>query len=419
MNKDIIKRIIIENQERIPGLEIYDRKTAFDKNANFIVTGQRRAGKTFLLYRLIQKLVAESGDKNAFLYINFEDERLLEFKVTDFEIVLESYRELFDRLPVLFIDEIQNIDGWEKYVRRLADTQFRLYVTGSNATMLSREMASTLGGRFIVKEIDTLSFSEFLVFNNVVPGKNFKFTDQRFEIKKLFDDWFYHGGFPELLKYQDKKEYLNTIFQKVFLGDIVSRYQLRNRFALNLMIKKLAESTMDEVSFNRIKNIIQSAGVKVGISTLIEYVGYLQDSFLIRSAVNYNKKITERETKRKYYFRDHGLLGLFLHNPESVLLETLVFNHLSRNYPDNVYYLRENYEVDFYVPERKLVQVCYLLSPVETRDREIKALVMATQRMQVQELLIITMDHEETIREGETEIKVIPAWKWLLEDQAT
>jgi predicted AAA+ superfamily ATPase len=173
--------------------------------------------------------------------------------------------------------------------------------------MLSREMATSLGGRFLVKEVDTLSFTEFLLFNDLRLDNNFEFTDQRFRIKKLFEEWFTFGGFPELLKYQDKKEYLNTIFQKVFLGDIISRHQVRNKYALNLMVKKLAESTMDEVSFNRIKNMIQSTGIKVGTATLIEYLDHLSDSFLIRSLENHQKKITERETKKKYYFRDHKM----------------------------------------------------------------------------------------------------------------
>ena len=416
MNKDVIKRIIIENQERIPALTVFNRNISFDKNANYILTGQRRAGKTFLLYSQIQKLISDGRDKNEFLYINFEDERLLEFRVSDFELLIESYKELFDHVPILFFDEIQNINGWEKFVRRVADFQYQIFITGSNATMLSREMASTLGGRFLVKEIDTLSFEEFLIFNNVLLDKNFAFSDQRFQLTRLFNDWFYQGGFPELLKYQDKKEYLNTIFQKVFLGDIISRYQVRNKFALNLMIKKLAESTMDEVSFNRIKNIIQSTGVKVGTTTLIEYFNYLEDSFLLRSTNNFSKKITERETKKKYYFRDHGLLGLFLNDPESILFETLVFNHLSRKYPGNVFYIRDKYEIDFYIPQKQLIQVCYHLSPNETREREIKALVKASQNVKADKLLIVTIDHEEVIKESGLEILVVPAWKWVLKE---
>ncbi|MFW5700547.1 MAG: ATP-binding protein [Cyclobacteriaceae bacterium] len=415
MNKQIIKRIIIENQQRIPELKVYERKIVLEKNVNYIITGQRRAGKTFLLYHQIQKMISEGLARVGFLYINFEDERLLEFLVSDFDLIIESYMELYNQKPVLFFDEIQNVKGWEKFVRRLADAQYLVYITGSNATMLSREMASTLGGRFLVKEIDTLSFSEFLTFNDISIDNNYEFADQRFEIIQRFDDWFYYGGFPEVLKYQDKKEYLTTIFQKVFLGDIIARYQVRNKFALNLMIKKLAESTMDEVSFNRIKHIIQSTGIKVGTTTLIEYVSYLEESFLIRNTSNYKNKITERETKKKYYFRDHGLLGLFLHNPESFLLETIVFNRLSRLFRDSVFYLRDNYEVDFYVPGKMMVQVCYSLSAFETREREIKALLKAGQIEQEDELVIVTSDHEEVVQKGGKQIKIIPAWKWILD----
>ncbi len=377
MNKQIIKRIIIENQQRIPELKVYERKILLEKNVNYIITGQRRAGKTFLLYHQIQKMISEGLARACFLYINFEDERLLEFLVSDFDLIIESYMELYNQKPVLFFDEIQNVKGWEKFVRRLADAQYLVYITGSNATMLSREMASTLGGRFLVKEIDTLSFSEFLTFNDISIDNNYEFAHQRFEIIQRFEYWFYYGGFPEVLKYQDKKEYLTTIFQKVFLGDIIARYQVRNKFALNLMIKKLAESTMDEVSFNRIKHIIQSTGIKVGTTTLIDYVSYLEESFLIRNTSNYKNKIAERETKKKYYFRDHGLLGLFLHNPESFLLETIVFNRLSRLFRDSVFYLRDNYEVDFYVPGKMMVQVCYSLSAFESREREMNALLKA------------------------------------------
>jgi len=415
MEKDLLKKIIVENQRRIPLLKIYNRDIIFEKNANYLLTGQRRAGKTFLLYRKIQEILDHGAHINEIMYINFEDERLLEFKVSDFDTIMEAYRELFVCDPIIFFDEIQNIDGWEKFARRLADTSHRVYITGSNATMLSREMATSLGGRFMVKEVDTLSFTEFLLFNDLRLDNNFEFTDQRFRIKKLFEEWFTFGGFPELLKYQDKKEYLNTIFQKIFLGDIISRHQVRNKYALNLMVKKLAESTMDEVSFNRIKNIIQSTGIKVGTGTLIEYLDHLADSFLIRSLENHQKKITERETKKKYYFRDHGMLGLFLNDPSSRVLETMVFNHLTRSHPGNVYYLRDLFEVDFYIPGSLLVQVSYSIESPDTRERELNALLKAKKKFEANTLLIITFDSEETIQVNGTEIKAIPAWKWMLQ----
>jgi len=328
MQKDTIKKIIIEGQERITGLSVIKRDFKIDPAANYIFTGQRRAGKTYFLYQLIQERLKSNTPVGEILYINFEDERLLELNYSNLDLIIESFKELHQDNPVIFFDEIQNIAGWQKFARRLTDSGYQVFVTGSNAQMLSSEMASTLGGRYMIKEITTLSFPEFLVFNNVELKKNYEHSQQRFYVKKLLEDYFYFGGFPETLKYSDKKEYLSNLFQKVFLGDIIARHKVRNVFALKLMLKKLAESTMGETSFNRLKNIINSTGINVGTATLIEYMQYLEESYMIKGISNYHSKITERETKKKYYFRDNGLLNLFLTIGESHLLETLVFHKL-------------------------------------------------------------------------------------------
>jgi uncharacterized protein len=414
--KDIIKKIILENQNRILGLEIVKRNYDPDPNANYIFTGQRRAGKTFFLYRMMQDSVQKGASIESILYINFEDERLIELDVSGLDIILESYKELFSHVPILFFDEIQNITGWQKFARRMADSGYRTYITGSNAQMLSNEMASTLGGRFLIMEIETLAFTEYLLFNGIQISGNLEFSPERFDIQRIFGNFFSFGGFPELIKFADKKEYLSNLFQKVFLGDIITRHQVRNPFALKLLIKKLAESTMDEVSYNRIRNIITSAGIQVGTSTVIEYLNYMKDSFLINELLNYNAKISSRESKKKYYFGDNGLLSLFLFEPEAFQLETLVFNVLRKLYGTQVYYLRNSYEVDFYLPGEALIQVCYRFQEYETRKREISALLRATEKYAVKSLNIITFSHEESITEGNNKISVIPVWKWVLQN---
>lgn len=418
MNKNILKKIIVENQERIQQLKVYERNIDLEKKANYIFIGQRRAGKTFLIYNQMQKMLDNGIEKEKLLYINFEDERLIELKADELDMIIESYKELFALQPILFFDEIQNIENWQFFARRLADNGFKTYLTGSNAKMLSKDMASTLGGRFLIKEVPTLSFNEFIHFNGVQIKKNMLYSSQRFEIRKLFEEYFYNGGFPELSKYQDKKEYLSTIFQKIFLGDIIARNKIRNTYALHLMVKKLAESVMDEVSFNRIKNIINSTGVNVGTATLIEYLGYLEDAFLVKSIHNYKQKITRRETKKKFYFKDHGLLGLFLNTPESFLLENIVFSHLQKKFKDEVYYVRTLYEIDFYIPEKLAVQVSYDLKQDSTRQREVFGLLTASKEVSFSRAIIITLDEEFTIKENELEIKVKPVWKWLLEDDS-
>ena len=215
--KNAIKKIIVENQERIVDIPLVKRKLNLEFQANYIITGQRRTGKTYILYQYIQHLINNGVAQSEILYINFEDERLLEFKVQDFDKILDSYQELFNLNPFLFFDEIQNISGWQKFARRLADNNFKIWITGSNAQMLSKEMATTLGGRYMVKEIDTFSFEEYLLFQNITIEPQIAFSEKRFEIQHLFKDYFYYGGFPELQKYINKQEYLNNIFQKIFL----------------------------------------------------------------------------------------------------------------------------------------------------------------------------------------------------------
>jgi predicted AAA+ superfamily ATPase len=414
MDKNIIKKIILENQQRIPGLEIMARDYTPEPKANYIFTGQRRAGKTYFIYSIIQDLLKNGNSVEKILYINFEDERLIGLDVTGLNVILESYHEMFNLAPVLFFDEIQNIPGWQKFARRMADNGFKTYITGSNSEMLSSEMASTLGGRFMVMEIESLSFHEFLFFNRVVPEENIEFSPERFEVIRLFERYFSEGGFPELIRFNDKKEYLSNLFQKVFLGDIIARHQIRNPFALKLLIKKLAESTMDEVSFTRMRNIITSAGMQVGTSTVIEYVKHLEDAFLIAPLANYMAKISSRESKKKYYFRDNGLLALFLMEPASFQLETLVFNQLRKKYQGNVFYIRNGYEVDFLVPGEVMIQVSYSLTEDSTRKREINALLKASEKTPVKSLAIVTFSTEETIETEGMTIDVVPAWKWLL-----
>jgi len=416
MESNLLKKIILENQQRISALEVLPRDYTIEPRANYIFTGQRRAGKTYFIIGVLQSLVKNGLPPESILYVNFEDERLIGLDVTGFDALLSSYQELFSHKPILFLDEIQVVAGWQKFARRMADTGYQTYITGSNSAMLSKEMASTLGGRFLVREIETLSFREFLWFHGYQPDDHLEFSPSRFEVIRLFGTYFSTGGFPELIRFTDKKEYLSNLFQKVFLGDIIARYQIRNPFALRLLIKKLAESTMDEVAFNRIRNIIASTGIQIGTATVIEYMNYLEDSFLINSIPNFNAKISSRESKKKYYFRDNGLLSLFLAEPESVQIETLVFNHLRKLYGQNVFYMRNGFEVDFLVPGELLVQVCYSLAAAETRKREISALLKAAALHSVKSLMIITFDSEEIIREKESVIQVIPLWKWLLKN---
>jgi predicted AAA+ superfamily ATPase len=385
-----------------------------ENNGNYVLTGPRRAGKTYALYQIAHKKMAEGASPEEILYINFEDERLIEAGTGDLAQIAEAYQQLFDHKPLFFLDEIQIVPGWEKFARRLADQKYTVYVTGSNAGMLSKEIATTLGGRFFTKDIYPFSFEEYLFARGVKLKKNWEHGSLRHQVRKLFDDYFYCGGFPELLLFEKKKPWLENLFQKIFYGDVIVRNKIRNEYTLKLLIKKLAESVLADISFNRMKNIIQSTGVKVNASTVIEYIAFLEDAFLIYEAENFLAKISERETNKKYYFVDNGILALFLEHPENRLLENMVAMDLARRGLP-LYFLKDKYEVDFYLPDTKTgIQVLLSSSGADTLDREIASLFKCKAKTEIDKMVFVTLDEEQIIeREGE-KIEAIPIWKWLL-----
>jgi len=417
MDKLILKNLIIENQEYLRETDMYIRDYDIEKKANYVFVGSRRAGKSYVMYGIAKQMLSKQITQKNILFINFEDERFIEFAAKDFNLILECYKELYNLKPILFFDEIQNIYGWEKFVRRLADKNFRVFVTGSNAKMLSKEIATVLGGRFLIKEIQTLSFKEFLRFNDVKLKDNYEFSSQKHEIKRLLSDYFLYGGFPEILNYENKREFMNNLYHKVLYGDIIARNNIKNKQSIRLLVKKMAESVNDETSFNRIKNLIKSAGIPIGTNTLIEYFDYLNDGFLLFDLQNYATKFSERETKKKFYFNDNGLLMLFFTEDNAKLLENLVYTELRRRYYENFYFYKKNYEVDFYVPKKQLlIQVSYTLQDDRTRTREVKSLKKIMEQLQIKVGLIITYDDkEETINYDDNEIKIIPLLKWIME----
>ncbi|MDR0885533.1 MAG: ATP-binding protein [Clostridiales Family XIII bacterium] len=415
MDKNTIKKIIIENHEYIERISPMKREIYIEGNGNYVFVGSRRAGKTFLMFNIIKDIVVEHGTIDEILYINFEDERLLEMTADDFDLIIEAYHELFDTTPIFFLDEIQVVDRWDKFVRRLADTGFRIYVTGSNAQMLSHDIATTLGGRFLVKEVYPFSFKEFLTAKDISLSKNWIHSSQRYEIRKQFDMYFMYGGFPEVQFFTEKREWLDNLYQKIFYGDLISRYKIRNDFALKLLIKKLAESVQADISFNRMANIIKSSGTKIGSSTVIEYITYLEESYLIMPTTNYLSKITERETAKKYYFCDNGILSLFLIKPHVRLLENIVACELTRR-GEPLYFAKDGDEVDFYIPDKSLaIQVCYNMNDLGTQKRELVSMHKINKQLHAKNLLIITMDEDRVIEDRDGDIQVKSICKWLLE----
>lgn len=303
----------------------------------------------------------------------------------------------------------------KKFVRRVADMKYRINITGSNSKMLSKEIASTLGGRFMIVNVFPYSFKEYLSANHI---ENIMLdqlgTKKRADIVNQYEQYVTYGAFPELVDIKNKRPFLNNIYQTVYLQDIIARNKITNDFAVRLILKKIAESVTKALSFNRLTNIVKSTGISIGKQTVINYVGHMLDSYLIFSLQNYASK----KTSPKYYFMDTGLLGLMLLDCKTTQLENLVAVELIRRYGfENVYFFENNIEVDFYVPSENLaIQVSMqVLEDVDTLERETRAFVKLNQFIPDTKCLLVTNSEETKLNCDGIKIDVVPIWKWLLD----
>lgn len=417
MNRDVLKQIIIDQKEMYLGNPLISRDYDLEENVNYCFVGIRRTGKSYMMYQQIHDLMNDGISSSQIVYVNFEDERLLEISADDLNTILELGIEFSGSKgkPYLFLDEIQNVDGWEKFVRRVADMKYRINITGSNSKMLSKEIASTLGGRFMIVNVFPYSFKEYLSANHIENVRLDQIgTKKRADIVSQYEQYVTYGAFPELVDIKNKRPFLNNIYQTVYLQDIITRNKITNDFAVRLILKKIAESVTKALSFNRLTNIVKSAGISIGKQTVINYVGHMLDSYLIFSLQNYASK----KTSPKYYFMDTGLLGLMLLDCRTTQLENLVAVELIRRYGfENVYFFENNIEVDFYVPSENLaIQVSMqVLEDVDTLERETKAFVKLNQFIPDTKCLLVTNSEETKLNCDGIKIDVVPAWKWLLD----
>ncbi|HIT45608.1 MAG TPA: ATP-binding protein [Candidatus Aphodovivens excrementavium] len=420
MNHSTLKRIVFDQHEIIRNAHIVPRRYTLDPQANYVVTGLRRAGKSTLLYDMAQRLVAAGAAWERIIYINFEDERLADFATSDFQDIVLIQSELSEEKGYYFFDEIQNIPHWEKFVRRLADAGERVYVTGSNASMLSSQIASTLGGRFFTLHVTPYRFDEYLDANGQAYGNSALNTTREIgRISRHFDAFYQNGGFPESLRFASPREYVENVYQKVLLGDIAARNSVRNATALRVLMKKVAESVRSEISFSSLRNMLKSVGFSLSKDTVISYVAYAQQAYLLFSITNAAAKFVEREGNPKYYFSDNGLLGLFVVDRETALLENEIAVALHDRFGERLHYLKSEktgVDIDFYLPDEGIaVQVAYSISG-EARKREVANLVkLAKVDAATTRLVIVTKEEECDIKQDGVSIEVIPAWKFLLE----
>lgn len=420
MDKNVIKQIILWQQSFVSKVQLQSRDVSLEENANYVLVGIRRAGKSYMLYQHIKHLISCGHSVEEILFVNFEDERITDIKKEELYLILESYRELYAHQPIIFLDEIQNVDGWEHFARRLADEKYRVFITGSNAHMLSREVSSTLGGRYLTKEIFPFSFGEYLEFHGLHLKSFWELSPERADVIRLLTDYFYFGGLPEVFNIQDKKSWLQSLYQKILYSDIVVRKGVKNERSFRLLIRKLADSVMQPTAIKRLQNILQGDGTKIARETINNYLDFLHESYLTFSISCFTDSLSERETIKKHYFYDNGILNLFLFQPETKLLENMVAIHLHQQYGENLYYYNKNVEVDFCVPtEGLLIQASYQMMVEATLNREVGALQKVGKFLHPKKCMIVTYDQEDTIPSEDLglDIEVVPLYKFLLTTQ--
>lgn len=423
VDKLILKQILQNSREEIEQYKIIHRDIQTDGFNCYIFVGVRRAGKSFILYEKIQQMLSEGHTWDEILYLNFEDERLDSLDINDMDSILECHMEMGGvAKPALFLDEIQNIDGWEKFARRVSDSKYMVWITGSNAKMLSKEMMSTLGGRYIPIEIYPFSFAEYLRWAGIpYDEKSLLSTSARVNLKKAYEEYVKWGGLPESLGLSVKRNYISSVYQKIYLGDICTRNKISNPNLLRLLIKKIAEGVKQPVSYTRLSQVLSSVGGKITVPTTSSYISYSEDAWLLLRLHNISSSFSEKETNCKYYFVDNGILSILLVDPATTLMENLVALQLFRIYghdQDNerVYFYNSNVEVDFYVPEDELaIQVSYSISrDIDTREREVGALQKLPKALACKRRIILTYDEQQIIEDEYGKIELIPCWKWML-----
>ncbi|MEO8230802.1 MAG: ATP-binding protein, partial [Ignavibacteriota bacterium] len=311
--KDLLKTIIKDfHSKSLPNFINRDLSIPINSGKTISIVGSRRAGKTYFLFQLIAKLQLGSVKKTDIIYINFEDERL-NLKTEDLHLIMDAYYELYpdnDNELYLFFDEIQNINNWEKFIRRLYDTVTKnIFITGSSSKLLSKEIATSLRGRSVSYEIFPLTFKEYLNFFNI-DSTDFHSTRNKSKIVKMFNSYLTTGGFPEVVHYDDefRAKTLQSYLDVMIFRDIIERYDISNPIALKYIIKKSISNVSNYLSINKLYNELKSTGIKVSKDSIYLFLNYIQDCYLLFLVNIYSESINVQNTNdKKIYCIDNGL----------------------------------------------------------------------------------------------------------------
>lgn len=432
MDKEYIKTLISMRQVAFPtSLKRREKPLPIDNGKIITVPGVRRCGKSSLMENVINHLLSQGIDRKLFLWIGFDDERLVKMKSDDLNMIIEAYMEMYPYIEMssvyMFFDEIQLIEGWEYFVMRLYKHHTtHIYISGSNATMLSTELKSALRGWPDEQETFPLSFREYCDFNQLK-------TDSWLEsdlakLRNAFVNFNNEGGFPEVVLTQNhlqKVKILQSYFDTMLLKDLVEHYKLSNIEVLRYFLKRIMSNLTKPTSIRAIHGDIKSRGLRVSKDNLYDWANYACDIFMFFRVPNFSRSLQKIESSQpKYYCVDNGLRDAVLlpqSNDNGKKLENTVFMQLYRNRTptDQIFYYQGKGECDFVIQRgieiESLIQVTWDMTDETTRQREINGLLEASDATSCKNLYIITYDTSEVINlSDDVTIKVIPAWRWLL-----
>ena len=420
-----IEKVLLEQQDELEALEgeiLIHRpeKDLINLKSKLaqVVIGVRRSGKSTLCFNALRKAGVH------YAYANFDDERLEELETQDLDNVLQTLYKIYGKFDYLFLDEIQNIDGWPLFVNRLLRQRIHIIITGSNAKLLSTELATHLTGRHHKIELFPFSFKDWCSINEVDYTR--LTTKNKGLLSKAYEEYFRQGGFPELISGEETpKEYISTLIDNIISQDIKKRYKIRNIDAL----KRLAHHILNETPTLIVKDTLQNIiGIK-SERTLGNYLMYLNQTYLISTISKYSSRSRERARNEKSYAIDVAFMdkreNAFSGENLGWRLETIVYLELLRRKAgtenDIYYYQGRSAEADFVVCDGNktlaVYQVSYDISNEKTRKREIKGCIAGAKATKCDNLFLIT-DHESEIidKDGYT-IQVIPIWEWLTREE--
>jgi len=388
-----------------------------------VFSGPRRSGKTYLMYMGVKELLSRGEDKNSILYVNFEDSRLVGAVSQDLNTLLEVLFEIYpdrNEKTWVFLDEIQVIPDWERFVRTLIDMEnVNVFVTGSSSRLMSKEIATSMRGRSLTYNVFPFSFAEVLKAGKIKHNEYLSSAQKGKIIHKL-EDYVKYGGYPETVRYREEWDrILSEIVDVTIFRDIVERYDVKNIKMLKLFLNAIFNSK--EFSIHKFYNFLKSQGIKVSKNTLYTYFGYFEDSFIVfpLKRFSYSYKNVESSIS-KIYLVDNGLLSLQGIQDYGRLIENVVFIELKRKSKGDLFYFKSpsGRKIDFIIQKGKkvteLIQVCYTLDDFVTKERETKALLQGSEKLHCDNLLIITWDYKALEVFSGKKIRYVPLCEWLL-----